>query len=113
MMGQNPERQSEAAILETITRTIVEKFHPRRIVLFGSRARGEGTEDSDYDVFVEMESDLSLPLRAIEVDRALDFRTWPLDVVVYTPEEVARHLTDRGSLIPTIEAEGRLLYVRP
>jgi uncharacterized protein len=75
MMGQNLEQQSEAAILETITRTIVEKFHPRRIVLFGSRARGEGTEDSDYDVFVEMESDLSLPLRAIEVDRALDFRT--------------------------------------
>lgn len=39
MMGQNLERQSEAAILEAITRTIVEKFHPRRIVLFGSRAR--------------------------------------------------------------------------
>lgn len=38
MTGQELERQNEAAILETITRTIVEKFHPCRIVLIGSRA---------------------------------------------------------------------------
>ena len=110
MTEQKLEQQNEAAILETITRTIVEKFHPRRIVLFGSRARGEGTEDSDYDVFVEMESSEIPPMRAVQIDRELGDRTWALDLIVYTPEEVERFRTWRGTILKTIESEGKVLY---
>ena len=31
---------------------VVEYFKPQRVILFGSRARGEAREDSDYDVAV-------------------------------------------------------------
>ncbi|MGK5089210.1 nucleotidyltransferase domain-containing protein [Bdellovibrionota bacterium FG-2] len=31
---------------------LVAEFHPKRVFLFGSRARGEGSANSDYDILV-------------------------------------------------------------
>lgn len=99
--------------LQEIARKIVEEFHPRRIVLFGSRARGEGRGDSDVDLFVEMESDLRPSERAARVGRVFGLRDWSLDLVVYTPEEVKKHRDVHGALMSIIEREGRVLYDRP
>jgi predicted nucleotidyltransferase len=41
----------DAVLQEMVTR-LVTAFRPLRIYLFGSRARGEATEDSDYDLLV-------------------------------------------------------------
>ena len=38
--------------LEQITRRIVEGFHPQRLILFGSRARGDERRDSDVDLLI-------------------------------------------------------------
>lgn len=99
--------------LEEITQTIVKRFNPVRVVLFGSHARGQESEDSDLDLFVEMETDRRPPERAIEVGAVFGLRSWPLDVVVYTPAEVERLRNVRGTLLSTIEAEGEVLYERP
>ena len=95
------------------TRTIVERFHPKRIVLFGSHARGEAGADSDLDLFIEMHTSRRPPERAIEVSAAFGLRPWPLDVVVYTPEEVQRLRGVSGTLLSTIEKEGKVLYEQP
>ena len=99
-------------LLTAITERVVERFDPRRIVLFGSRARGEARSESDVDLFIEMDSDHTPPQRAIEVSALFGLRDWPLDVVVYTPEEVRRLRGVNGTLLSVIEAEGRLLYER-
>ena len=99
--------------LEQITRTIVERFHPRRIILFGSQARGEATSESDLDLFIEMETQTRPPERAVEVSTVFGLRPWSLDVVVYTPEEVQRLRKIHGTLVSMIEAEGKVLYERP
>jgi predicted nucleotidyltransferase len=39
-------------VLAEIVRRLVDAVQPARIYLFGSRARGVATEDSDYDGFV-------------------------------------------------------------
>ena len=44
-------------LLQEIVGKIVERFQPRRIILFGSRARGDHRRDSDLDLFVEMDTD--------------------------------------------------------
>ncbi|NLG35608.1 MAG: nucleotidyltransferase domain-containing protein, partial [Lentisphaerae bacterium] len=44
----------EPGLIAGITDKIVRRFHPVRIVLFGSRARGDAHPDSDIDLFVEM-----------------------------------------------------------
>ena len=100
-------------LLEQVTRTIVERFHPRRIILFGSQARGEATSESDLDLFIEMETLARPPERAVEVSSIFGLRPWSLDVVVYTPEEVQRLRKINGTLLSMIEAEGKVLYERP
>ena len=100
-------------LLEQITRAIVERFHPQRIILFGSQARGEATAESDLDLFIEMETLARPPERAIEVSSVFGLRPWSLDIVVYTPQEVQRLRKINGTLISMIEAEGKVLYERP
>ena len=104
---------TQATLLEQVTRTIVERFHPKRIVLFGSHARGDAGTDSDLDVFIEMQTSRRPPERAIEVSAAFGLRPWPLDVVVYTPEEVQRLRGVSGTLLSVIEKEGKVLYEEP
>jgi predicted nucleotidyltransferase/HEPN domain-containing protein len=111
----------EDQVLERISRTIVEHLRPRRIVLFGSRARGTITPDSDYDIMVEMETDLPDGERedaVYDLFREYDSEhdsecDWSMDVHVYTPEEVRRWKDDVGFIVYDIVREGRVLYCRP
>ena len=102
----------DSALIDRITRTIVERFNPKRIVLFGSHARGDADPDSDVDLFIEMESDKRPPERDIEVDEVFGLRDWPMDLFVYTPDEVERFRGVIGTLVSTVEAEGKVLYER-
>lgn len=101
---------AEGEILDGLTRLLVERFGARRVVLFGSRARGDARGDSDYDVFVEMESNERPPERNARILSAIGLRPWSLDLVVYTPEEVRRVRPLPGTLLSIIEAEGRVLH---
>lgn len=98
--------------LDEITRRIVDRFHPRRVIVFGSQARGDTRRGSDVDLFVEMETDRRPPERAAEVAAVFGLRPWSFDVVVYTPEEVERMRLIGGTLLHRIEQEGRVVYER-
>jgi len=98
--------------LELIVEKIAAAFKPRRIVMFGSRARGEASSGSDLDLFVEVESDKPPPRRATEILKLFGPRKWAMDVVVYTPEEVERLRNVVGTLVYAIEREGKVLYER-
>lgn len=100
-------------MLDQITGAIVERFRPRRILLFGSRARGNAIPDSDYDLFIEMDTNLAPLQRSTAVHRLFPRRRWAMDVIVFTPDEVRRWRDDIGSLVYSVEREGRTLYERP
>ena len=106
-------QMTRTELVKHITETIVERFHPRRIILFGSQARGEAQPESDLDIFVEMETSRTPPERAVEVSSVFGLRPWSMDLVVYTPQEVERLRGVNGTLLSVIESEGRLLYERP
>ena len=103
----------EAPPIEQIASRIVEALHPRRIVLFGSRARGQHRPDSDVDLMVEMETPLRPAERMRQVYALFGSRHWSMDVIVYTPQEVAEHSAYRNSLLRVIESEGKVLYEQP
>jgi uncharacterized protein len=42
----------EKKVLSLLSKKIKENFPETNIWLFGSRARGDGAEDSDYDIFI-------------------------------------------------------------
>ncbi len=102
----------DRAHIQTIAETITRALHPRRLILFGSHARGEARPDSDLDLYVEMETSLRPPDRAAAVSALFGLRKWSLDVLVYTPEEARRLERIPGSLVSRIEAEGEVLYER-
>lgn len=104
---------TQAALLDHVTHAIVQRFHPKRIVVFGSHARGEAGPGSDLDLFIEMDTPRRPPERAIEVSELFGLRPWPMDIVVYTPEEVRRLRHVNGTLLSVIEKEGKVLYEQP
>jgi predicted nucleotidyltransferase len=97
--------------LAEVVRRLVETLHPLRIYLFGSRARGEDTYDSDYDVLVlvEQKTGTSYQMER-QAYRALQGLAVPIDIVVMSRDHFERRRTVVSSLSATIEREGRLLY---
>lgn len=91
---------------------IVRDFHPVRILLFGSHARGEAGPESDVDLLVVLPEVADKRQAAVEIRRAL--REFPVckDIIVTTLEEIAR----RGDLVGTVLRpalrEGKVLYER-
>jgi hypothetical protein len=78
----------------------------------GVRSSITGARGIDVDLLVEMESERRPPELEIEVSSIFGLRKWPLDAVVYTPSEVERLRSVRGTLMSIIEAEGEVHYER-
>ena len=103
---------SEQKISEMVRR-IVEGFHPDKIILFGSYARGAAGPDSDADLLVVMPVKGSKREKAIEIDVELAGIGLPKDVIVVTAEEVEKYRDVVGTLIYPALREGKVLYERP
>lgn len=82
------------------------EIRPQDVLVFGSWARGEAHEGSDLDVFVVWDTPLSPAERRVRVREALGSKPCAVDVVVYTPDEVAARRESLGSLVPVILREG-------
>jgi len=102
----------DESILEHIVTTIVNNLRPRRIIVFGSYARGEAQPDSDLDLFVEMDAPLSRRGRSSRIKRLFDPYPCPMDIVVYTPQEVAYWRQAAASMVASVLREGKVLYER-
>src|SRR5947209_1125299 len=92
-------RTVDRNLIEEVTQRIVSSFNPTRIVLFGSHARGEGGTESDLDLMVEMETELDFYERIRQITSIFGNRLWPMDVLVYTPQEVERDKDVNGTMV--------------
>jgi predicted nucleotidyltransferase len=96
------------AAIRRYARQIAERFHPEKIILFGSYAYGHPHEDSDVDLLVIM------PARN-QLDQAFKIR-WQLpapfamDLLVCTPKEMKWRLEEGESFLTEITSKGKVLY---
>lgn len=98
--------------LDEIRERLVSEYDPDRIILFGSRARGAHSEESDIDLLILKETSARPIDRRIEVETVLQDREMPLDITVYTPGEM-NYLYSIGSpFIEEVIETGRVLYMR-
>lgn len=92
---------------------VVDYFHPLRVVLFGSRARGESGPDSDIDLLVILDDDAPpdrLTLRAgWESRRGYDR---PADVIPVRQAVYRRRAKIAGTLAYEAEIDGIAVYER-
>jgi predicted nucleotidyltransferase len=98
---------------QEIARRIVQVARPRKVVLFGSRARGEGRTDSDWDILVIADSKQPRHQRAAPLYGALSDLRHPVDILVYTPEEVEEWKDVPQAFVTTATREGKVLYEEP
>ena len=107
-----PDETIEQAIQRMVER-LVERFDPDQIILFGSQARGTADPGSDVDLLVIMP--VSGPKRAkqLEMRLALHDITIPKDIILATPDEIARRRNIVGTIIRPALRDGKVLYARP
>ena len=89
---------------------IVREFSPLKVVLFGSYAYGTPTEDSDVDLLVVMPIPESQTRRqAVEIRQRIP-RRFSMDLVVRSPEEIARRVSHNDWFLREVTQEGQVLY---
>jgi len=91
------------------TRTIVENFSPRKIILFGSHACGKPGKDSDVDLLVVLKTAKNTLDAAVAIRQAID-HDFPLDIIVRTPRQIQQRLRWGDSFIKEIVEKGKVLY---
>ena len=99
-------------LLTEIIHRMCKVGHPLKIVLFGSRARGEAHPESDLDLLVIEESTLPRYKRSARYRRSLIGLFPAKDIVVWTPEEIRDWSKVPDAFINVILNEGKVLYER-
>ena len=87
------------------------EFAPERIILFGSRARGDAGQDSDADIMVVMNFDGHPAWRAWEILKRVP-RAFPLDLLVRTPADLAARYAQFDPIAREAVDRGIVLYER-
>ena len=90
---------------------IVATFHPERVYLFGSQARGTPRPDSDIDILVVVSTADEPPYRLAALAYvALAPLGLPLELLFMTRDEFDERALATASLPARVLSEGRLLY---
>jgi len=88
---------------------IVREFHPERVILFGSYARGDADEDSDVDLLVIMPFEGKGARKATEIRKAVR-PGFAVDFIVRTPETVRERIELGDFFLREAVQEGEVLY---
>ncbi len=98
--------------IDAMTKTIVRRFKPEKVILFGSHAWGRPYANSDVDLFIIQKTRRSTRAVAREMDDALWGRTIPLDLIVSTPRGVSQSLQNGNFFVRKVLESGKILYER-
>lgn len=97
-------------ILNEAARRLVEKFHPEKIILFGSQARGTADSRSDIDLLVISPIKEKRRKLMVEMNRVLTELEYAFDIIILTREEFERDRKIPGTIGRYASREGRILY---
>jgi predicted nucleotidyltransferase len=96
--------------VKNIVEQIIQKYHPLKIILFGSAGRGEYDKVSDLDFLIVKNDVPTYGLaRMRELDELID-RNIAVDMLVYRPDEFEERIKLGDPFIKTILKEGKVLY---
>lgn len=109
----NERRRIPMRAIRAVAKQIADQFHPDKIILFGSYAYGKPRPESDVDLLVIMDTLLRSRQQRLEISRAISPRPFPLDVIIYTPQQVKERLAMQDFFLQEITTRGKVIYERP
>ncbi|MDR1871248.1 MAG: nucleotidyltransferase domain-containing protein [Deltaproteobacteria bacterium] len=102
----------EKAIIDKFVSVIVSAFSPEKIILFGSRARGDHTADSDYDILVIMKHLVDKIGLTIQLYSEIIHTDLPknVDFLAISSARYEELKTSVAFIYKTIDEEGKVIY---
>jgi predicted nucleotidyltransferase len=97
-------------LIQRFADEVADRFGPEKIVLFGSHACSEVHADSDVDILVIMPARNELD-QALRIRLAVDYQ-FPLDLLVRTPQTLARRLSEGDSFLKEVMQKGKILFMK-
>ena len=95
--------------IQQVVRQIVDRFHPQQVILFGSHAYGQPTEDSDVDLLVMLPTEENPLHLAAHISASVD-HPFPLDSLVIRPADLVVALQEKNIFETEVANIGRRLY---
>ena len=95
--------------VQTLLKKVFGDLNYEKIILFGSRARGDSSERSDYDILIIMEEDLSIKEKMrllIRLKRELAKKEVDADIIIKSSDEVDYYKDKIGSVVRNALKEG-------
>lgn len=92
-----------------LSRAIANKFQPQKIILFGSYAYGNPTEDSDVDMLVVLSSEGNNLRKTWEILNQTQPK-FAVDLLVRTPSEIEQRLAWNDLFLREIIEKGKVIY---
>jgi len=101
-------------LLDEAVRRIADAARPEKIILFGSRARGDDREDSDFDLLVVEKEPFgqgrSRYAELARLERALGRLPAAVDILVYSHSEVENLRDSLNHVVGQAIREGQVVY---
>src|SRR5690242_19690230 len=92
---------------------VVEYFKPQRVILFGSRARGEATRDSDIDLLVIVDDETPPEKLTWKAEHEAHQTSRAADVFPMRAEDFERDRAIVNTLAAEADADGIVVYGSP
>ena len=100
----------DETLLEEVVRRVLTVARPERIILFGSAATGQMTEDSDLDLLVVEPEPANTRDRSVRIRRALGDVRYPVDLIVTSSARFEETENLIGGIAYPARKYGRVLY---
>lgn len=99
-----------AAEIDQLVQRIVTRIQPQQVIIFGSYAKGTATIKSDLDILIIKETELPRHRRADELKPIFSQSLMPIDVHVYTAEEIDEYGKEQFSFVSNILQSGKTVF---
>ena len=98
--------------INDIVKRIATNFNPEKIILFGSYAKGNASNDSDLDLIIVQETKLPRHKRSFDIQKMLIGSMLPMDILVYTNNEFEKEKNEKYSFLNSAIKTSKILYER-
>jgi uncharacterized protein len=96
--------------IDEVIEKIIRLYKPRKIILFGSYAYGQPGKHSDVDLLIIKETKQPRWKRGREINKLFNPYPFPMDILVYTPDEFTEGIEQKRPFLHEIITKGKVLY---